>query len=98
MREQQDLRSTIIAAVLLVVAAYIKPMALGLIVCIVLYQYFFAKECVPRSNVVFIVTVVALILPWSLRNFIVFDALVPVSTNGGLNFYIGEQSECNGEV
>jgi 4-amino-4-deoxy-L-arabinose transferase-like glycosyltransferase len=36
------------------------------------------------------------ILPWTIRNYLVFGALVPVSTNGGINFYIGNNPQATG--
>jgi hypothetical protein len=31
----------------------------------------------------------AIVVPWTIRNYLVFDALVPVSTNSGLNLLLG---------
>jgi 4-amino-4-deoxy-L-arabinose transferase-like glycosyltransferase len=36
------------------------------------------------------------VLPWTVRNYLVFGTLVPVSTNGGINFYIGNNPEAIG--
>ena len=35
------------------------------------------------------VSVVATILPWTIRNALVLDAFIPLTTNGGVNFYVG---------
>ncbi len=36
------------------------------------------------------------ISPWTIRNYLVFDRVVPISTNGGINFYMGNNPEANG--
>ncbi|MFC2157217.1 glycosyltransferase family 39 protein [Acidobacteriota bacterium] len=37
------------------------------------------------------------IMPWTIRNYIVFQKFVPISTNGGINFYIGNNPIANGK-
>jgi len=36
------------------------------------------------------------ILPWTVRNYRVFAKFVPIATNGGINFYIGNNPEATG--
>ena len=45
----------------------------------------------PKLERIFVYTLIALavIVPWTVRNAIVTGHFVPVSTNGGVNFYIG---------
>jgi hypothetical protein len=45
-----------------------------------------------------IVAVIAIltVAPWTIRNYTQFNAFVPVSTNGGINFYIGNNPEATG--
>jgi hypothetical protein len=42
-----------------------------------------------RSMVVFFVVAAAVVFPWSLRNQMVFGTFVPLSSNGGINLYLG---------
>jgi hypothetical protein len=42
------------------------------------------------------VGVVLVMMPWWARNAAAFDAFVPVSTNGGVNLYIGNNPRANG--
>jgi hypothetical protein len=37
------------------------------------------------------------IIPWTYRNYMVFDALIPVSTNGGWTLLTGNNPEANGD-
>jgi hypothetical protein len=43
------------------------------------------------------ITAPLVILPWTYRNYKVFDALIPVSTNGGWTLLTGNNSEANGD-
>lgn len=36
------------------------------------------------------------LLPWTIRNYVVFDAFIPISTNGGYNLLISFNAESNG--
>lgn len=38
----------------------------------------------------------ACIAPWTYRNYCVFNAFVPISTNGGVNFWMGNNPESDG--
>jgi len=39
----------------------------------------------------------AVISPWTIRNYVVQHAFVPISTNGGINFWIGDNPSAAGE-
>lgn len=36
------------------------------------------------------------VAPWTIRNYLVFDKLVPITTNGGINFYMGNNPGATG--
>ena len=36
------------------------------------------------------------ILPWTIRNYLVFHQIVPIATNGPINFYLGNNPEATG--
>lgn len=55
-----------------------------LLICI----YFVNNKQIKSATIILIVSVI-FILPWSIRNFLVFNELVPLSTNFGVNFYRG---------
>ncbi|MGB5108084.1 MAG: glycosyltransferase family 39 protein [Candidatus Zixiibacteriota bacterium] len=42
------------------------------------------------------VCAVLVVMPWTIRNYKVFGKLVPVSTNGGINFYMGNNPDATG--
>jgi hypothetical protein len=42
------------------------------------------------------IVAVLVILPWTVRNYVVLERFVPIATNGGVNFYIGNNPEATG--
>jgi len=40
---------------------------------------------------------VLVVAPWTFRNYMQFKKFIPISTNGGINFYIGNNPEADGE-
>jgi 4-amino-4-deoxy-L-arabinose transferase-like glycosyltransferase len=51
-----------------------------------------------RRATVFFATALVVVLPWTLRNYLVFDAFVPVSTAGALNLWQGNTRMSRQEV
>lgn len=45
------------------------------------------------SFVVYMAVLIATILPWSIRNYVVTGYFIPLSTNDGVNFYIGHNPD-----
>ena len=80
---------TAVAGLLLGGCALVQPSVMlfpfALLCCELLLERSFLKIGI---RVAFVITMGALaVLPWSLRNYEVFGAVVPISTNGGDNFY-----------
>ena len=42
------------------------------------------------------IVAIAILAPWTIRNYIVFDRFVPISTNGGFNFWRGNNDVTTG--
>lgn len=51
-----------------------------------------------RLSALVAVSALGVVAPWTLRNWIQFDAFIPVSTGGGLNLYQGNAGISRGEV
>jgi len=50
------------------------------------------RQALPRPGrtwLAFSVGCALAILPWTIRNYVVLDAFIPISTNGGVNVYLG---------
>lgn len=43
------------------------------------------------------VTAILVIIPWTYRNYVVFNAFIPISTNGGWTMLTGNNPEANGD-
>jgi hypothetical protein len=85
------------SGIALAAASYVRPLAL------IMAPLLFMKEAIEnrqRSGAIFactlaIVVMGACILPWSVRNWHVFDRFVLISTNGGANLWMGNNPEAD---
>ncbi|HRJ84431.1 MAG TPA: glycosyltransferase family 39 protein [Ignavibacteria bacterium] len=59
--------------------------------------YLLKNKFVSRSVVYFFICVI-MISPWTIRNYITFGKLIPVSTSFGYNFYTGHGDEASTEI
>ncbi len=91
-------RGAILAGVLTGVAALAAPVALvlpGAALAGDLFRRVGFKKALARAAVVAAVAVLA-VAPWAVRNWRVYDAFVPISTNGGVNLWIGNNPKATG--
>lgn len=92
----------IIAGLLLGVAALVRPLALVLPVIYAVgatLPFGLNRGCIIEQTKILIavaITMVALITPWTLRNYELFGQPVLVSTNGGITFWMGNTPGTNG--
>ncbi|MFC2102928.1 hypothetical protein ACFLSS_00700 [Bacteroidota bacterium] len=95
-------KSTVAASVLLGITfacgSYLRPAGI-ILPFIFVGILFFKKYPTSRMNSLIMLTVFLLImLPWGIRNFNIFHSFVPVSTNGGYIFLMGNHSNSRGGV
>ncbi len=57
---------------------------------------FLAEEKRPRWSALFAVAFLVTLAPVTIRNYVVAHQFVPISSHGGLNFYIGNNAEADG--
>lgn len=88
----------ILAGAFLAAASYMRPTALLLPVVIGFSELVRRPRRLKTLGGVaaMIAATLALILPWSLRNHRVFGQFVLISTNGGANFWMGNNPEATG--
>jgi hypothetical protein len=55
-------------------------------------RYRGAWNALIRTSAVFFLTAFLVVAPWTVRNYLVFDAFIPVSTNGGINLLMGNSA------
>lgn len=87
------------AGVLFGLAALTREVALFPLLGIILWYYWISRDMVQalkKWSMVFLFAILT-ILPWTVRNYLVFHSLVPLSTSGGINFYIGNNPEATAE-
>jgi 4-amino-4-deoxy-L-arabinose transferase-like glycosyltransferase len=86
------------SGIALAAAVYIRPVALLLAPLIYLPEALNRGELAKALAACMIscVIMVALVLPWSVRNLHVFDHFVLVSTNAGANFWMGNNPNSTG--
>jgi 4-amino-4-deoxy-L-arabinose transferase-like glycosyltransferase len=91
--------SLIAVGFLLAVMSYIRPVGL-LLPLVFLYSLWREHDLkVYRfSALAGLLVFVATLAPWTVRNYSVFHTLVPVSTNGGYNFLMGNRCGAPGGV
>jgi 4-amino-4-deoxy-L-arabinose transferase-like glycosyltransferase len=55
----------------------------------IIIAVFFAQKKKIRESLIIISIVFLFILPWQIRNYVVFEKVIPLTTSSGLNFYRG---------
>lgn len=88
----------ILLGILLGILSLIKPYMM-------VYQFaFFTLELIEIKNIkkciknllVISIFMALIICPWAIRNYTVFNKIIPVSTNGGYNLYVNNNPAANG--
>lgn len=89
---------SVATGVALAAASYIRPVALLIAPLAYLREALIQKQLARAIAACAITSILmlALILPWSLRNLNVFNHFVLVSTNAGANFWMGNNPDTNG--
>ena len=85
--------------ILLGLASLTREVGLFILLGILVWYCLFYKNVwvsIKKWSIIALFTLLT-ILPWSIRNYSMFKAIVPLSTNGGINFYIGNNENANGE-
>jgi hypothetical protein len=90
-RDKSMLWRGLIAGFFFAVASYVRPTAL-LLPLVLGLQLLVTRDSVRRAltmTAVTYLTMAVLIAPWTARNYGLFGAFVPISTNGGANLWMG---------
>ncbi len=87
------------AGILLGIMYYLRPSSLLLPIgiLIILIISIGLRKGVLKTIIITSISVLIL-LPWTIRNYNVFNRIVPVSTNGGFNFLMGNHPKASGGV
>ena len=90
-----------IAGVVLGIAALTRPTILALLpllpICLWVNKRQSFRTDVIRPMLVVVISAIAVISPWTLRNYRVHGEFIAISSNGGINFWIGNNERATGE-
>ena len=50
-----------------------------------------------RKRLIFSLSMVAIVLPWTIRNYVVFKEFIPIATGAGFSFWVGSYLPWNGD-
>ncbi|UCE58133.1 MAG: glycosyltransferase family 39 protein [Phycisphaerales bacterium] len=99
-RRQLSIKRALLTGFFLGLAAYVRPLALGVVFPLAIARWLSRcsiKTVIIESCVVFAV-VAAVVAPWTYRNFRIYERFVPISTNGGMCFFYGNNPLAPDEV
>lgn len=96
LREKIKFPHLIIIGILIGLTAYIRPLALAFPLLFLLYFIKLDKKSAILKFEVITIFMLLTILPWTLRNYNLFDSIILVSANTGTNFLIGNHVNANG--
>jgi 4-amino-4-deoxy-L-arabinose transferase-like glycosyltransferase len=89
----------IISGITLAVASYVRPFALLLPLQLAFFRWFKTGQFLKtlKALLVMFALMAVLIFPWSMRNLHVFGHFVPISTNAGVNLWMGNNPNSKGQ-
>lgn len=88
-KSQFDLKSTVIAAILIAVATYLKPNHLILLPIVIVYLVSSSMRRKILTTTMITSLVGTLLLPWTLYVNLTHPRLIGLTATSGINFYIG---------
>ncbi|MGH1487474.1 MAG: ArnT family glycosyltransferase [Cellvibrionaceae bacterium] len=84
----------IVSGILFAISYYIRPLAIIPLAIGVFYLFIHLnnKRVVILRSLISIIILVIAVAPWAYRNYQLYDAYVPMSTNGGATLWMGNQA------
>ncbi len=89
----KTIRAALVAGIVTAVWLYFRAEALGIAALLSIWLW---KKASPRAALAFFLVVFLAAVPWAVRNYYAFDAIVPMTTNGWLNFWRGNNPTTTG--
>lgn len=98
MKQSSRLIYPILTGILLACASYLRPagIILPLVFAGILIFYLYPARI--RNAFLMLIIFILFLLPWGVRNFNIFHTIVPISTNGGYIFLMGNHEASSGGV
>ncbi|GET43149.1 glycosyltransferase family 39 protein [Microseira wollei] len=88
----------ILVGILLAAATYVRPTAYLIPILFLFFRWLNTRESFKslKATAIIFVLMAVLIAPWSIRNTMAFGQFVTISTNGGANFWMGNNPNSTG--
>lgn len=99
LKGNNKLISAVLISIIIGLATYLRPV--GLLLPLIFAVYFIRYYGLVNSIKYIVVMVLFfcfVIAPWTYRNYKVFHKIVPISTNGGSNFLMGNHKNSSGGI
>ena len=92
------IKQGIIGGILFAITYYIRPLATIPLFITIFYLLInhSEKKLVVFRSIITIGLIVIAVFPWAQRNYSLYDAYVPMSTNSGATFWMGNQPDTDG--
>jgi len=91
-QEPSRMRNGILAGIAMGLAVLTIPTLFFVPFFILLFSLVFCRSTLRKAIILIVLTFVVM-SPWIIRNYLVFHRFIPLSTNSGLNFLIGNNPE-----
>jgi 4-amino-4-deoxy-L-arabinose transferase-like glycosyltransferase len=96
-KSDNTVKYLLLIGVILGLMSYLRP--IGLLLPLIFIIYFYKSYGIKTSlikSIYIIIVMILIVSPWIYRNYIVFNEIVPISTNGGFNFLMGNHKLSTG--
>lgn len=89
---------SVLMGIFCALASYLRPIGIVLTFIFAVILFFKYYPIGINNSLVMFTVFILILLPWGIRNFNLFHSIVPVSTNGGYIFLMGNNKNSSGGV
>lgn len=93
--KKDNLISKILPGIMLGLSILCNPLALAIFPALIIW-HFIKRKISLKDLILIIVTSLIILVPWTIRNYSVHHHIIPATTQFGVNFWIGNNSNATG--
>ena len=97
-RKKPSVWLSVLLGVSFALASYLRPIGIVLTIMFAVILFFRNYPTGIKNSMIMFTAFILILLPWGIRNFILFHSILPVSTNGGYIFLMGNHKNSSGGV
>ena len=97
-RKKPSVWLSVLLGVFCALGSYLRPIGVGLTIIFALILIFRNYPTGIKNSLIMFAVFILFLLPWGIRNFNIFHSIVPISTNGGYIFLMGNHNNSTGGV